>query len=162
MKECSLIEKYSSKFLPEVRQAIKALDHRARLAIVSVLEEHEELSFSELKELLKLSNSDLYYHLQCLMKAGILKSYYKEKIDISPYTSYYKLTEFGKSFIASLSSALIPSSLRSKLRSEKEVIWQAIGQPQPLELLTKLINHREAHYELRESIRRNFSLSNII
>lgn len=101
------IGKYSKRILPEVKQAVKALDHEVRWAIVSALEQYEDLSFSELKDFLGISKSNLYYHLKQLMAGGIIESYSNE-IEISPYRSYYRLTKLGKSFISALSKALLP------------------------------------------------------
>lgn len=118
------VEKYSRRFLPEVKRAIKALDHEIRLAVVSALEQHGDLSFSELRSLLKISKSDFYYHLKQLMMGGIIRGYTKEKMEISPYTSYYGLTDLGKSFITALSRALLPKSLREyEPRPAIEAIW---------------------------------------
>ena len=118
------IEQYSSRFLPEVKQAIKALDHEVRLAVVSALEQHGDLSFSELRRLLKISKSDFYYHLKQLMMGGIIKSYSREKMEISPYTSYYGLTELGKSFTTALSRALLPPSLLEHIVGPVELTWK--------------------------------------
>jgi len=109
----SVLKKYARRFLPEVKQALKALDHETRLAVVSALEQHGDLSFIELSKLLKISKSDLYYHLKQLMMGGIIKSYSKEKTEISPYKSYYDLTELGQSFITALSRALVPSCAKN-------------------------------------------------
>lgn len=118
------VDEYSQRFLPEVKQAISALDHKVRLAVVAALEQHGDLSFTELMKLLAIEKSAFYYHLKQLMMAGIIKSYSKEKTEISPYTSYYSLTELGKSFMTVLSSALLPTTIKFGLRPPMEGIWK--------------------------------------
>jgi len=105
------VEMYANRFLPEVKLALDAVDDEVRLAIISALEEHGDLSFSELQGLLKIQKNRFYYHLKKLMMGGILRSYTTEKTEINPYTSYYSLTELGRSFMTALSRAILPMRL---------------------------------------------------
>lgn len=67
---------------------------RVRLGIVSALAVHESLSFTELKELLEISDGNLSVHARRLEEAGYL-SCSKTFDDRVPRTDY-QLTEAGR------------------------------------------------------------------
>ena len=72
----------------------KVIHERARLAIMTLLYHHKEVSFNYLKQALKTSEGNLATHLKSLEGAGyinVIKKFVKRK----PRTSY-QLTKKGK------------------------------------------------------------------
>ncbi len=64
-----------------------------------MLAERRELSFRELFQLAKPMNaSTLNHHLKALMKAGLVKNYYR-KVEGRDDYSFYQLTELGRDFL---------------------------------------------------------------
>ena len=72
----------------------KAFDHRIRLGIMSSLIVNEGLSFSELKQLLDVTDGNLASHLKALEKEGYILVT-KKFVDRKPNTSY-KVSAGGK------------------------------------------------------------------
>jgi DNA-binding transcriptional ArsR family regulator len=72
----------------------RVIHDRARLAILSALAVNEELSFTELKELLKMTDGNLSVHARKLEEAGYLacaKSF-RERVPLTEY----RLTRAGR------------------------------------------------------------------
>lgn len=72
----------------------KALEHRARLQIMSVLIVNESTDFNTLREMLGVTDGNLASHIKVLEKEKYL-NVYKSFIDRKPNTRY-KVTEKGK------------------------------------------------------------------
>ncbi|MDH7943352.1 transcriptional regulator [Pseudohongiella sp. SYSU M77423] len=70
------------------------IHERSRLAIISTLAVHERLSFSELKELLELSDGNLSVQARKLEEAGYL-SCHKQFVGRTPRTEF-TLTDSGQ------------------------------------------------------------------
>ncbi|WP_375418744.1 winged helix-turn-helix domain-containing protein [uncultured Hymenobacter sp.] len=72
----------------------KAFDHRVRLGVMAVLLANESVSFTELKEVLDLTDGNLASHVAALEKVGyVLVS--KQFIGKKPNTTY-AATEGGR------------------------------------------------------------------
>lgn len=90
--------------MPRTERAIPALDdlellnglleHRVRLALCVLLSQHDAMSFSRLKEVLKEKDGSLGTHLRKLEDAGYL-SIDKTYRDRRPVT-WYQLTSAGR------------------------------------------------------------------
>lgn len=72
----------------------KALEHRVRLQIISILVTDEALDFNTLKETLNVTDGNLASHIKALEKEKYL-SVNKTFIDRKPNTRY-KITERGR------------------------------------------------------------------
>jgi len=72
----------------------KIIHERVRLAIMSALAAREKLSFSELKEMLQVTDGNLGVNAQVLEKHGLIVSN-KTFVDRKPRTTY-ALTEKGR------------------------------------------------------------------
>lgn len=72
----------------------KALEHRVRLQIMSVLVANESYDFNSLKELLGLTDGNLATHIKALEREKYL-SVSKSFLDRKPSTKY-KATERGR------------------------------------------------------------------
>jgi DNA-binding MarR family transcriptional regulator len=72
----------------------KALEHRTRLQIVSVLVANDSYNFNALKELLNTTDGNLATHLKALEREKYI-SISKSFIDKKPNTRY-KITERGR------------------------------------------------------------------
>ena len=88
---------YAEEIPEELKRAIKALSDDCRLAIISGLIRHGELSFSQLRQGTGGTSGALSHHLRILKEAGLIENYYAKKPDINEY-SLYALTSFGDSF----------------------------------------------------------------
>jgi len=95
----STIARYKEKIPQETRSILDALSEPARQGLAMILAEGQELSFKELSQLAKPMNvSTLNHHLKALMKAGLVKNYYRKAEGRDDY-SYYQLTELGRDFL---------------------------------------------------------------
>ncbi len=99
--------------LPKI---FEALDHPLRQRILQLLQEHEELSYSEIRKSLAIPNTaTLTYHLNVLLNAHLIKT----RIDVDAlkkrkgrqHYSFYSLTQFGKVFLDRF-VALVKDTLR--------------------------------------------------
>jgi DNA-binding MarR family transcriptional regulator len=72
----------------------RILEHRVRLQIMSVLVTEEALDFSNLKELLNVTDGNLASHIKALEKEKYI-NVNKTFVDKKPNTKY-KITEKGK------------------------------------------------------------------
>jgi len=95
----SAIAKYKDRIPQEIRSILDALSVPTRQSLVMLLAERHELSFRELLQLAKPMNaSTLNHHLKALMKAGLVKNYYR-KVEGKDDYSFYQLTELGIDFL---------------------------------------------------------------
>lgn len=121
-------------FPEEIRNGISGLGSEVRQKIVSYLMLNGEAPYSTLKEKLDLSKGNINYHLGALMKSGLVMNYIKPEKSVDEYNSYYKISDFGKSFINSLFMSLTPQPER--------YLFTTLGQTQriesKLELLTRM------------------------
>jgi len=89
----------------EIKDAVSALDHDLRWRIVELLQEKNESAYTELLEMLNIPKGSLTHHLDKLMENGIIDNYSKEEFG-GPYSSYYRLSSFGKDIIAGILSSI--------------------------------------------------------
>lgn len=78
----------------DISQLNKAFDSRIRLGIMSVLAVNEKVEFSELKEILELTDGNLASHIAALEKLKFIEVT-KQFIGKKPNTSY-RITVAGK------------------------------------------------------------------
>ncbi len=78
----------------EIKKLDPVIHERVRLGILGLLIQTDELTFSELKETLKLSDGNLASHLRTLEENGIIEVR-KTFIGRKPKT-FYRLTQQGK------------------------------------------------------------------
>jgi DNA-binding MarR family transcriptional regulator len=78
----------------DISQLNKAFDSRIRLGIMSILAVNEKMDFSELKEMLDLTDGNLASHINALEKLKYLEVS-KQFIGKKPNTSY-TLTHEGR------------------------------------------------------------------
>jgi DNA-binding MarR family transcriptional regulator len=88
----------------------KAFESRIRLGIMSVLMVNEKVEFSELKEMLELTDGNLASHISALEKIKYIEVV-KQFIGKKPNTTYYVSDEGRKAFTEHLNAleALIKS-----------------------------------------------------
>lgn len=72
----------------------KVFDHRIRLGIMSILIVNDWVEFTEIKELLELTDGNLASHISALEKGNCIE-FKKEFILKRPKTSY-RVTAFGR------------------------------------------------------------------
>jgi len=101
------IEKYTNEIPQEIRQLIAALDNPIRQAILVLLSECGELSFTEIQKTLNLDKLTLNFHLKKLFSSALIDHYFKHKLG-NPTYSFYCITPLGKRVLASLNEALMP------------------------------------------------------
>lgn len=116
--EVSVLEKKKGSaegFPEEVKLAIKSLDNPVRQSVLMLLNNNNELSFSEIRRELQVNKLQLNFHLKNLFSSALIDHYYRHELGNSNY-SYYSLTSLGKRIIAHLISAFIPPSPIQKIR----------------------------------------------
>lgn len=91
-----------SKFPPEINRALDALGQKNRRKIISFIIDKKKMSFSDLIEHINLNSSTLNFHLKELMKASLIKNFYRKSENPGRKYSYYELTDFGKDFCKAL------------------------------------------------------------
>ncbi|MEC8861076.1 MAG: transcriptional regulator [Pseudomonadota bacterium] len=92
--QASLATTSSSASGTTAGQLDNLIHERSRLAIISTLAVHDRLSFSELKELLNLSDGNLSVQARKLEEAGYL-SCHKQFVGRTPRTEF-TLTDSGR------------------------------------------------------------------
>jgi DNA-binding MarR family transcriptional regulator len=75
-------------------QLDKVIHEKGRMAIMSCISSHPDLSFRELKDLLQMTDGNLSMHIRTLQQAGYL-AVSKTFLENRPHTSY-RLTKQGK------------------------------------------------------------------
>ena len=95
------VDYYASLFPEELRDAVKAFDHKIRQAIIAALLMEDELSFTELRDLLKLSNSRIAPHLDMLVSSALIENVIREGRIERKY-SFYRPSLYGQKFVKSL------------------------------------------------------------
>ena len=89
----------------EIKDAVSAVDHDLRWRILTLVQEKDKLAYTELLKELSIRKGSLTHHLNKLMEAGLLDNYAGEEFG-DEYSSYYKLSLFGKDFIEGLLSSV--------------------------------------------------------
>lgn len=104
------------KLIPyELRMAMEGLSNEARQAIVVALKENERLRFSELRRSLSIPKSDLAFHLNRLMQAGLISHRY-DKFPSEERYGYYCLSELGENLLQGIQESFVPRTLASPKR----------------------------------------------
>ncbi|GCC10790.1 helix-turn-helix domain protein [archaeon] len=107
------VDYYASLFPEEIRDAVKAFDHKIRQAIIAALLMKDELSFTELRDLLKLSNSRIAPHLDMLVSGALIENVIREGRIERKY-SFYRPSPYGQKFVKSLIDfIMLPESVMS-------------------------------------------------
>lgn len=75
----------------------KAFENRIRLGIMSVLMVNEKIDFSNLKEMLQVTDGNLASHIAALEKADYIKVY-KQFVGKKPQTTYSATVSGKKAF----------------------------------------------------------------
>ena len=101
VKECA------NEIPQETRLIIAALDNPIRQAILVLLGEREELSFSEIQKEFSIEKLTLNFHLKKLFSSALIDHYYKHELGNQKY-SFYSITPLGSRILASLNNALTP------------------------------------------------------
>jgi len=95
----SMIVKYKEKIPAETRSILDALSEPTRQGLAMMLAERGELSFNALLQAAKPMNaSTLNHHIKALMKAGLVKNYYR-KVEGKDDYSFYQITDLGRDFL---------------------------------------------------------------
>jgi DNA-binding HxlR family transcriptional regulator len=90
-----------------VRMAIEGLSNEVRQAIVVLLGEKNRLRFSELQELLGLTKPNLAFHLNALMKSGLVSHLFDE-FPSDEVHAYYCLSEIGEGLLHAIEESFAP------------------------------------------------------
>ena len=155
----------------ELKVAVSALSHKTRWEIIEALQQ-SELSYTELLKTIDIPKGSLNHHLIKIMEAGLIDNYSQGEFS-GPYSSYYRLSSFGKNILRSLLSSVevvIPAVItkkhiekedliahavfKSEVYEEKSFILTAFGIPQSLGSQTcnlfvqKYINKEESKYSI--------------
>lgn len=97
-------------------QLIEALNHPTRQAIIVLLHEVQEYSFSEIQKTLGIEKHDLNFHLKKLLAANLINRATKLGTAKQKY-SFYTITPLGSQLLASLASAQTSSTQAKKLKT---------------------------------------------
>lgn len=124
------VKEYANLIPTETRKAIKSLGNDVRIAAVTALIEHRELSLSELQEKLEIERPNLIPHLKNLVKSSIVEQCYRHEVG-NPKYSFYSVTGFGEDLIRALVSSLVPlpSSASKDAKFEIEVAGEPFTTP---------------------------------
>ena len=106
----------SVDFAQPIVTMIEALNSEQRRYILIELEEAGSLSYSEILQRTRLDKGTLNYHLKNLVAAAMVRNFLVDK-QVSPYTSYYEVSELGRRFIQGLLNAFRPPIQRIRLKA---------------------------------------------
>jgi DNA-binding transcriptional ArsR family regulator len=111
------------KIALEVKRALRALQDDTRLEILLKLSEKEDMSFSQIQDLMKLPSPNVTYHLQALQEGALIENFFKKVEDVDSH-SFYRVTEFGERILDSLFRVLTPGPILVEYRRthEREVM----------------------------------------
>ncbi len=101
------VEEHSEEIPHETRLIIAALDNPIRQAILVLLSEKKELSFSEMQKEFGIEKLTLNFHLKKLFSSALIDHYYKHEIGNQKY-SFYSVTPLSRRILSSLINALVP------------------------------------------------------
>ncbi len=101
------VEERSKEIPQETRLIIAALDNPVRQAILMLLNEEKELSFSDMQKEFGIEKLTLNFHLKKLFSTALIDHYYKHELGNQRY-SFYSITPLGHRILNSLISALVP------------------------------------------------------
>lgn len=111
-------------FPSEIRKAVASIDNEERQKILSYLILHGSSGYSELKNDLDLTKGNMNYHLNSLVTGGLLSHFVEsDQVRTQNYTSFYEISEFGKSFINSVMSSLYPQEERAMSNELPNIRW---------------------------------------
>jgi DNA-binding transcriptional ArsR family regulator len=85
------IEKCANEIPQETRLIIAALDNPIRQAILVLLSEKKELSFSDMQKEFSIEKLTLNFHLKKLFSSALIDHYYKHELGKQKY-SFYSIT----------------------------------------------------------------------
>ena len=101
----------------EIKSAVSALDNDHRWRILESLLTNEELSYTQILDILEIRKGSLTNHLKNLIFGNILENYTRQSIG-ERYDSFYKLTRFGKDLIDGLVGSL-PEVAEANIRPRR-------------------------------------------
>lgn len=101
------VEEHTKEIPQETRLIIAALDNPVRQAILALLKEKKELSFSDMQKEFGIEKLTLNFHLKKLFSSALIDHYYKHEIGKQKY-SFYSITPLGRRVLNSLINALVP------------------------------------------------------
>lgn len=101
------IEEHSKQIPHEARLIIAALDNPIRQAILVLLSENKEITFSDMQKEFNIEKLTLNFHLKKLFAAALIDHYYKHELGNQKY-SYYAITPLGCRILYSINNALVP------------------------------------------------------
>jgi DNA-binding HxlR family transcriptional regulator len=99
---------FQRDFARPITEAIRALDSSERRQILIELNEAGSLSYSKLRLQTGFDKGTLNYHLKELSSAGMIRNFIVNN-EVTPYTSYYEVSELGRNLIEGVLSAFRPA-----------------------------------------------------
>jgi DNA-binding Lrp family transcriptional regulator len=100
----------------ELTGAVEGMDHPIRWRIIERLLASEQLSYSEIQDIIGRSNPDLTYHLQKLLRGGLVQQFtIQGRLDRR--NSFYAASPFCRSLIEGMVQSLIPKQYRANFVS---------------------------------------------
>lgn len=95
----------------ELTRAVEGLDSPIRWKIVDLLMQNARLSYTQIQQSLEVSNADLNYHLQKLLRGALVQQFAIEG-SVERYSSYYQISPFGRQLLQTLLVSLVPKVFR--------------------------------------------------
>ncbi len=118
LKLMNKIEECANEIPEETRVIIAALDNPIRQAILVLLSERKELSFSDMQKEFGIEKLTLNFHLKKLFSSALIDHYYKHELGNQKY-SFYAINPLGSRILASLNNALIPPAIVQEQQTTK-------------------------------------------
>lgn len=101
------VEECANEIPQETRLIIAALDNSIRQAILVLLSQKKQLSFSDMQKEFSIEKLTLNFHLKKLFSTALIDHYYQHELGNQKY-SYYSINPLGSRILNSLNNALIP------------------------------------------------------
>ena len=121
-------------FPEPIVDAIKSLTSTIRRQILIEIHNQGPLSYTELLNVIKTAKGNLNFHLNTLVKAGMVQNFLVENTE-NEHTSFYKISDTGNSFVEAVFNAFEPKDTMfvppgSTRELDKEVIPTKPARPE--------------------------------
>ncbi len=90
----------------ELKNGVEGLDNPTRWNIIEALLANNELSYSEIQDMVQISNGQLTYHLELLHRAGLVQQFSIDRFERG--RSFYKLSTFAWSLLKGMMRSFTP------------------------------------------------------
>lgn len=133
-----VVNDYIEKMPPQLIKAILTLSSTKRWAVYLALLEHEQMYFSEIKELFRAKPQSITYILKDFTNSGLIHRNLASPKDIGNNNRvYYKPTTFGINLVKGLIDSALPKKIEKEIKFEDSKLLEPLNQVMKRAILQK-------------------------